>query len=60
MLGHTQISMTVDIYAYLLPSMLLDAVHRVRALLKEDVGPILFRDFTGCKKMTDTPVRKSS
>ena len=37
MLGHTQISMTMDIYAHVLPSMQLDAVHRLHGLLQEDV-----------------------
>jgi integrase len=38
MLGHTQISMTMDIYSHVLPSMQVDAVHRLHDLLKEDVG----------------------
>jgi integrase len=35
MLGHTQISMTMDIYSHVLPSMQIDAVHRLNDLLKE-------------------------
>jgi integrase len=38
MLGHTQISMTMDIYAHVLPGMQVDAVQRLHGLLKEDVG----------------------
>jgi len=38
MLGHTQISMTMDIYSHVLPSMQVDAVNRLNDLLKEDVS----------------------
>jgi integrase len=38
MLGHTQISMTMDIYSHVLPSMQIDAVHRLNDLLKEGVS----------------------
>jgi integrase len=38
MLGHTQISMTLDIYSHVLPSMQVDAVHRLNDLLKEGVS----------------------
>jgi hypothetical protein len=37
MLGHTQIGMAVDINAHVLPSMQLDAVHRLHDLLQEGV-----------------------
>jgi len=38
MLGYTQISMTMDIYSYLLPSIQVDAVKRLNDLLKEGVS----------------------
>jgi integrase len=38
MLGHTQISMTMDIYSHVLPSMQEDAVNRLNNLLKEGVS----------------------
>ncbi len=38
MLGHTQISMTMDIYSHVLPSMQVDAVHRLNDLLTEGVS----------------------
>src|SRR5439155_26689301 len=38
MLGHTQISMTMDIYSHVLPSMQIDAVHRLNDLLQEGVS----------------------
>lgn len=38
MLGHTQISMTMDIYSHVLPSMQVDAVHRLNDLLQESVS----------------------
>jgi integrase len=38
MLGHTQISMTMDISSHVLPSMQVDAVHRLNDLLKEGVS----------------------
>jgi hypothetical protein len=37
MLGHTQVSMTMDSYAHVLPGMQLDAVHRLHELLQEGV-----------------------
>ena len=42
MLGHTQISMTMDIYSHVLPSMQLDAVNKLNNLLmrREDDGPV--------------------
>jgi integrase len=38
MLGHTQISMTMNIYAHVLQSMQLDAVPRLHDLLQEGMG----------------------
>jgi hypothetical protein len=38
MLGHMQIGMTVDINAHVLPSLKLDAVHRLHDLLQEGVS----------------------
>ncbi len=43
MLGHTQISMTMDIYSHVLPSMQQDAVSRLNELLKrneDDTGEV--------------------
>jgi integrase len=44
MLGHTQISMTMDIYSHVLPSMQQDAVNRLNELLikrnEDDAGGI--------------------
>jgi integrase len=44
MLGHTQISMTMDIYSHMLPSMQQDAVSRLNELLikrsENDAGEI--------------------
>ena len=44
MLGHTQISMTMDIYSHVLPSMQQDAVSKLNDLLKkpheQDVGEV--------------------
>jgi integrase len=42
MLGHTQISMTMDIYSHVLPSMQQDAVNKLNNLLmrREDDGPV--------------------
>ena len=38
MLGHTEISMTMDIYSHVLPNMQVDAVHRLNDLLQEDAS----------------------
>jgi hypothetical protein len=46
MLGHTQISMTMDIYSHVLPGMQIDAVHRLHALLEEDMSS----DEVGCRE----------
>ena len=40
MLGHTQISMTMDIYAHVLPSMQVDALLRLHDLLQEGVSSV--------------------
>jgi integrase len=42
MLGHTQISMTMDIYSHVLPSMQQDAVSKLNNLLmrREDGGAV--------------------
>ena len=40
-LGHTQISMTMDIYSHVLPSMQQDAVSRLNSLLlRREDGPV--------------------
>ena len=41
LLGHTQISMTMDIYSHVLPSMQQDAVSRLNSLLlRREEGPV--------------------
>ncbi len=42
LLGHTQISMTMDIYSHVLPSLQQDAVNKLNNLLvrREDVGVV--------------------
>jgi integrase len=41
LLGHTQISVTMDIYSHVLPSMQQDAVSRLNSLLlRREEGPV--------------------
>ncbi len=41
LLGHTQISMTMDIYSHVLPSMQQDTVSRLNSLLlRREEGPV--------------------